>query len=603
MRNKILYYLRKIRTPFFIVSMILSIVGSYQLYSGNYSNVFKEITVIVISTMKLFTFFPTNGLLNEAPLAYELAIWMAPLSTMVGIFSIFDKLYKTVNLSFYHIGRKHLVVMGANEKSITFIKNLQRDMPGTRIYCLLDEGDSFEEKRLEELEVEVIRLDYSNPNSEINRLKLRDKKVGDMGIIISFEEEPKNYGFITSLGKMFPDDNDEINLYVETSNYRIKELVELKMDELEIFDIHYFSVEELLIKDLLENSGFSFNIPKGLEKSFRNAKFVSATEIANEVGTYNLLIIGFSKVGEQFLNQASNLLTINPMENLKVTIIDENATSKFDKYNDYKTMIDKVMDYTLIDLENERDISDIVRTHHEKNPFNGVLFGSEDTMDNILKIDRVIDFIKDLPIAIYSQKLDIIETLVESLSLRHENITIFGDAKEVLTADIIINEKLLNKAKNFNAYYNKITAKLMDWEEPKNSIENQWKSLSNIKKESSIYQSAHQGTKLILLKKFLEVYDSFASTEEILDYWKSKIEGNDISKQVDIIEDDPIMNYMTALEHKRWNNFYYMRDFVFDEVKDEKRKTHDCLIDDWDVFLGGIQRDKAIYDFISTLSL
>lgn len=63
------------------------------------------------------------------------------------------------------------------------------------------------------------------------------------------------------------------------------------------------------------------------------------------------------------------------------------------------------------------------------------------------------------------------------------------------------------------------------------------------------------------------------------------------------------MNYMTALEHKRLNNFYYMRDFVFDEVKDEKRKTHDCLIDDWEVFLKGIQREKAIYDFISTLSL
>lgn len=142
MRNKLLYYLRKIRTPFFVISMFLSVLGSYQLYHGNYSNIYKEITVIVISVMKLFTFFPTNGLLNEAPIAYELAIWMAPLSTMVGIFSIFDRLYKVVNLGFYHLGRKHLVVMGGNENAITFIKNLQKDMPGTRIYSLLDEGDN-----------------------------------------------------------------------------------------------------------------------------------------------------------------------------------------------------------------------------------------------------------------------------------------------------------------------------------------------------------------------------------------------------------------------------------------------------------------------------
>lgn len=63
------------------------------------------------------------------------------------------------------------------------------------------------------------------------------------------------------------------------------------------------------------------------------------------------------------------------------------------------------------------------------------------------------------------------------------------------------------------------------------------------------------------------------------------------------------MNYLTALEHKRWNNFYYMRDFTYSEEKSEIRKTHDCLIDDWDVILGGIQRDKAIYDFLSVLSL
>ena len=176
MRSKILYYFKKISTPFFLLSAILSVVGSIQLYGGGYSNVFKEFTVILISVMKLFTFSPTNGLLNEAPLAYELAIWMAPLSTMVGIFSIFDKLYKTISLSLYHVKKEHIVLMGADEDAITFIKNLQRDIPGIRIYSLLGEGDKFDEKRLEELNVEVIRLDYSNPKNEINLLKIKDKK-------------------------------------------------------------------------------------------------------------------------------------------------------------------------------------------------------------------------------------------------------------------------------------------------------------------------------------------------------------------------------------------------------------------------------------------
>jgi hypothetical protein len=603
MRSKILYYFKKVRTPFFLLSAILSVVGSYQLYGGNYTNIFKEFTVILISVMKLFTFAPTNGLLNEAPLAYELAIWMAPLSTMVGIFSIFDKLYKTISLGLYHVNKEHIVIMGADEDAINFIKNLQRDMPRVRIYSLLDEGEKFDEKRLEELSVEVIRLDYSNPQDEINLLKIKDKKIGDKGIIISFESEPKSYGRVSALNPMYSNNNKEINLYIKTEDYRIKELVELKMDELDSFDIHYFTIEELLIKDLLENSDFIFSSPRSLKNGFEKEKYGTMEEIAREMGTYNLLIIGFSKISEQFLNQASNLLTINPIENLKVTIIDQNATKKFNKYKDYKTMIDKVLDYTLIDLDSEREIGKVVKELHEKNAFSGVLFGAEDIYDNILKIDRVIDNITDLPVAVYSKEFEIIETLVESLFLRHDNITVFGDSKDVLTMDIIVNESLMENAKHFNAYYNMISSEMMGWEDEKISPEEQWKKLSNIKKESSIYQSAHQDTKINILEKFINLEGLPNSVNEIIDLWNEKIENKNISEQLSIIESNPYMNYMTALEHKRWNNFYYMRDFVFDEVKDEKRKTHDCLIDDWDEFLGGIQRDKAIYDFISTLSL
>lgn len=603
MRSKILYYFKKISTPFFLLSAILSVVGSIQLYGGGYSNVFKEFTVILISVMKLFTFSPTNGLLNEAPLAYELAIWMAPLSTMVGIFSIFDKLYKTISLSLYHVKKEHIVLMGADEDAITFIKNLQRDIPGIRIYSLLGEGDKFDEKRLEELNVEVIRLDYSNPKNEINLLKIKDKKIGNKGIIISFEPEPKNYGRVSALNQMYSNNNKEIDFYIKTQDYRIKELVELKMDELDNFDIHYFSIEELLITDLLENKNFLFNSPKGLENGFEKKKYENMEDIAKEMGTYNLLIIGFSKIGEQFLNQTSNLLTINPLENLKVTIIDQNATKKFQKYRDYKTMIHKVMDYNLIDLDSEREIGKLVKELHEENPFSGMLFASEDIYDNILKIDRVIDHITDLPVAVYSKEFEIIETLVESLFLRHDNITVFGDSKDVLTMDIIVNEKLLENAKSFNAYYNKISSELMGWDVGKTSQEEQWKRLSNIKKESSIYQSAHQNTKRKILKTFIDFEGLPNSVSGLIGFWDERLEGKNILEQLNIIESDGYMNYMTALEHKRWNNFYYMRDFVFDEVKDEKRKTHDCLIDDWDEFLGGIQREKAIYDFISTLSL
>lgn len=104
--SKFAAFQRKLKFPLFALALILSIVGSYQVYHGKFSNIFKEIIVIIISTFKLFTFSPTNGITNEAPLAYELAIWMAPASTMVGFFSIFGKLYRNIRNTLIHIGKE-----------------------------------------------------------------------------------------------------------------------------------------------------------------------------------------------------------------------------------------------------------------------------------------------------------------------------------------------------------------------------------------------------------------------------------------------------------------------------------------------------------------
>ena len=70
-----------------------------------------------------------------------------------------------------------------------------------------------------------------------------------------------------------------------------------------------------------------------------------------------------------------------------------------------------------------------------------------------------------------------------------------------------------------------------------------------------------------------------------------------------VIEKNSAMNYMSALEHKRWSNFYYMKNFVYSEKKDEVNCTHNSLIDDWDEFLHSDKREEVIYDFISVLSV
>ena len=46
-----------------------------------------------------------------------------------------------------------------------------------------------------------------------------------------------------------------------------------------------------------------------------------------------------------------------------------------------------------------------------------------------------------------------------------------------------------------------------------------------------------------------------------------------------------------------------MRHFIYHPEKNLSKRHHDCLIVDWEEFLKSEHRDKAIYDFISTLDL
>ena len=134
------------------------------------------------------------------------------------------------------------------------------------------------------------------------------------------------------------------------------------------------------------------------------------------------------------------------------------------------------------------------------------------------------------------------------------------------------------------------------------SIEEQWNFLSNIKKDSSRSQCMHQNVKEVLLAKIAEM-EGFSSVEELLDRWKAMINSVSVKEQINIIEKNSAMNYMSALEHKRWSNFYYMKNFVYSKKKDEVNCTHNSLIDDWDEFLCSDKREQVIYDFISVLSV
>lgn len=322
------------------------------------------------------------------------------------------------------------------------------------------------------------------------------------------------------------------------------------------------------------------------------------------MGAYRLLVVGVSSISESFISQVTNLLTFNPYQKLEIMIVDENADDKMADFIGYKREMAKVFNCHILNLTSgSRQMLEVIQNAHNEKPFSAVLFAHQDIKKNILNLDRLADIMFETPFAVYSDELMEIAPVIDGLAIRHPNIIIFGDRDRLLTKEIILEEGLLINAKRFNFKYNATMSELMGYPADERSLSEQWESLSNVKKDSSANQTAHRPTKQLILEKFLEVFPECSSPSDLIDLWQKELSNKTIGQRVDFIEQHPFLNYMTALEHQRWNNFYYMRNFIFGEEKNEIKKTHDCLIDDWSEFLASKQRDKAIFDTISTLDL
>lgn len=598
MRQSILYRLKKGKVLLFIIALGLSLSGSYQVYHDQYDTLLKEIMVILYSTFKLFTFSPTSAITNESHLAYELAIWVAPAFTMVGFFTIFERAYKVLAFKVFHWGKDPLVLMGDHEETLVFIKNMQDADPSLSMMLLVDLADPVDLERYRDLKVEVVKIDFSNPSNEINRLTLRDKRVFHEGRMISFDVEPLNYARVEALYQM-TEIKKQVSIYLRTDSYRLKELIEKKMDELYYFDIHYFNIQDLLIKHLLERSTFTVNDPPELAHFGKSHQ--SLEDISADIGHYRLLMVGVSDISESLILQASNLLTISASKRLRLTVITENK-APVERFISRRREFERVIELDLLELpSSSRLLEEEVQKRHAEDPYSAVFFTSSDTRRNLFNVDELADALEGVPFAVFTGADGSMEAVIDSLRLRHPSITSFGDGMDVLTGEMILEEELFKQAKAFNAGYNRVMNHQLNYDEDRSSTEEQWLSLSNVKKESSAYQSAHAPTKLKLLKVMADSLDTTVAS--LLAAWNEDLEDLSYDDKVSYVEKNPYLNYLSALEHRRWNNFYYLRDFVYDKEKNELKKTHNCLVDEWELFYTEALRDKLFYDTLSTLML
>lgn len=612
--NIIKHYFNKNLWIIYILGLVLSLIGSFQVYHGRYDNILKEVSVISISVLKLFLFVPIEGFIKQNPLAYELAIWIAPMTTLLATFSIFNKLYTAIKLKLAHFHKEHIIVMGCNDYSLSFMKNYISLKNKKKILCILPERTQEKDiETLNRLGVITSTIDYMSGLNDENMRISSEYNFASVDTIICFEDEPKNYGYLKLISELIAKRRKKkekiINVYVNTVNKYIRNIVQHKMDEIKIFDIKYFNFYDLIAYNLINLKNFKLYETSGLKKDWIKIKKekgenFSLDDFSNLIGTPNILLIGFKNCGKSLFELAVNQTLVNAKENMKITIVDRKISNIIEEYKATIRELKKVANIELIDGDiNHISTQNKIKESHKKDPFTAVLFSTKNCTESLIFMDLLGEEIfKNVNTAVFCENIWENKPLIESIILKYPNIIVFGELIDVLNFESITNEPLEIKSKEFNAYYNKISENIMNYPEQDISIEEQWDFLSNIKKDSSRNQCMHQNVKEILLEKIAQM-EGLTSVEELLDRWKAMIDSVSVKEQINIIEKNPAMNYMSALEHKRWSSFYYMRNFVYSEKKDEVNGTHNSLIDDWDEFLRSDKREQVIYDFISVLSV
>ena len=550
----------------YFVGLALAVWGSIQVYTGITEPIGKRISNIMFSTMKLFLFAPTYSIKPSGSLAYELAIWICPIGTVLGFFQVFKPYLVQLRLAFSHWGAHPTIVAGANEISLQFIETVIRDYPNEKIVLLV--GDSKEKQDnayLEDDGVRVLAFDYRLPEHPRNRALMNRFRLYRAARIISFESDPVNFTHLESLNRVFaPCISRPIPLHMMSGSFKLKEMIEETTKNWKFFDIHFFDMDTLGALQLLENPEYKLYTTPGLISDWNKDDLQSERSIADKIGRCHLLLVGLGKTGRAMLMESINQACVNPFSRFRVTIIDKDATNCLEIFDRDIDQREKIAEIELIetDLRSnkvQKRLSEIKNVE----PFTAVIYCLEDAYLSMLSIERLWGYFADSQVAVYCGGKTDVSALLGVYNNRGQRVISFGEAKKILTPEHIVNENQLLNAKSFNKSYNDTISELLSFPPDKRDKDAQWESLTTLAKESNLAQTLHRGTKLAILEKIASVNAEDGSVARLISAFRKRLLGLSISEQVNIIEKDPVMNFLTQLEHVRWNNFQYIRNFSY----------------------------------------
>lgn len=614
MKENKTYYKKKIYIILLIMTLVFSFTSLYEYYSESIENPFLRISNVLFGILKMFLFTPPISPEKSTSILYEIAKWMAPILTSAFVFTkISNTLLHLKNIVINKFSRNHILIFEKSLMSETLITNLMNEKTPYKISLIsrqfIDDNlkAKYEKKGIATYQIDFEKSGKNEIKELLNTVNINKVKY----MFFCSDADLENYALYANVIKRIKPKRN-ITCYVKceskTVSSYIEDVITRAREEAEVLkkiDTVHFDQRDLTVRMLMSDKCVFKSLKSSLNDLSQMDNMISLEKIDESIRNMHILILGVNELTEVLLKHIANDMTLCLKANTKVSIMDKSVDSKMEALLDKNEGLKNALNLKAIDIGSSRNsLQEGLTKIKNEGDLSLIFMMDEDVVKSLKYLKTLTGYFGNLPKVIRNvSNIDLSYVLPKN----SDNILVFGDVSQIMTSDIMIRESLDERAKSFNDSYNKAV------EMSGMGNGNNWNELSYVKRTSSRLSATHGKVKEEILRKIF--FNN--SDDEIRNYLSKKFEEfGDLQKIMKedweefkirfrgYLSDNPILDFLSRLEHKRWCNSYYAMNFVYGEKKDEDLKTHPCLIDDWDIIIGEkFDICHPEYDLLSVFTL
>ena len=614
MKENKTYYKKKIYFVLFAMTLVFGFQSLYEYYSVSIENPFLRISNVLFGILKMFLFTPPISPEKSTSILYEIAKWMAPILTSAFVFTkISNTLLHLKNIVINKFSRNHILIFEKSLMSETLITNLMNEKTPYKISLIsrqfIDDNlkAKYEKKGIATYQIDFEKSGKNEIRELLNTVNINKVKY----MFFCSDADLENYALYANVIKRIKPKRN-ITCYVKceskTVSSYIEDVITRAREEAEVLkkiDTVHFDQMDLTVRMLMSDKCVFKSLKSSLNDLSQMDNVISLGKINESIRNMHILILGVNELTEVLLKHIANDMTLCLKANTKVSIMDKAVDSKMEAILDKNEGLKYALNLKAIDIGNGRNsLQEGLTKIKNEGDLSLIFMMDEDVVKSLKYLKTLTGYFGNLPKVIRNvSNIDLSYVLPKN----SDNILVFGDVSQIMTSDIMIRESLDARAKSFNDSYNKAV------EMSGMGNGNNWNELSYVKRTSSRLSATHGKVKEEILRKIF--FNN--SDDEIRNYLSKKFEEfGDLQKIMKedweefkirfrgYLSDNPILDFLSRLEHKRWCNSYYAMNFVYGEKKDEDLKTHPCLIDDWDIIIGEkFDICHPEYDLLSVFTL